>query len=196
MDLFCFDSGGNLRKWVKLTLLNTRGYTLDLRKRHCLCQCFSLSLVGWRQAGKQEGMEVKRRKEEKEDRRNKRSGEGTWSLEWSVKKDPHSTLNDPSQSPGPMARTAEGEGVLWDSGGCPTITCSFVPLKGLTISHEYKNNQPSKLVCASWVVSLNISSNMPIILSINRLKIHGTPQGAGGRKLCKALRKVTNFLIS
>lgn len=142
MDLFCFDSGGNLRKWVKLTLLNTRGYTLDLRKRHCLCQCFSLSLVGWRQAGKQEGMEVKRRKEEKEDRRNKRSGEGTWSLEWSVKKDPHSTLNDPSQSPGPMARTAEGEGVLWDSGGCPTITCSFVPLKGLTISHEYKNNQP------------------------------------------------------
>jgi len=35
---------------------------------------------------------------------------------------------------------------------------------------------------------------MPVIVSINRLKIHGNPKGAEGQKLCTALRKVANFL--
>lgn len=78
----------------------------------------------------------------------------------------------------------------------PHNQCVFVPLQQLTISHEYKNNQPSKLVCASWVVSFNFFSNMPVIVSINRLKIHGNPKGAEGQKRCTALRKVANFLIS
>lgn len=98
--------------------------------------------------------------------------------------------------PGPVPRTSGVEGALWNSWGCPTSRCVFISPKQLTISHEYKNNQLSKLVCASWVVSLNFSSNMPIILSINKLKIHGNPKGAEGKKFCKALRKVANFLKS
>ena len=78
----------------------------------------------------------------------------------------------------------------------PTIRCVFIPPKQQTISHEHKNNQLSKLVCASWVVSLSFSSNVPIMLSINKLKIHGNPEGAEGKKLCEALRKGANFLMS
>lgn len=153
---------------------------------------FPLSLGGWTLARKQEGMEVGKRKrvgkmsdQEKE----------SWSLEWSVAEDVHSKWPQPHLL-GSLPRISQAEGALWCSGGCPTIRCVYIPPKLLTISHEYKNNQASKLVCASWVVSLNISSNMPIILSINRLKIHGNPKGAGSRKLYKALRKAANFWLS
>lgn len=141
-------------------------------------------------------MEVKKKKGKKEGGKNKRAREGTRSLEWGVIKTISLQKMTPAQSSRPEPRTSKAEGALGHSGGRPTIRCVFVPPKRLTISHEYKNHQPFELVCTSWVVSLNISSNMPIMLYINRLKIHGNPKGAGSRKLCKALRKVANFLMS
>lgn len=165
-----------------------------------------MPLVDWWWAGKQERKEGRKGKgiEENVDREEKgweKQEIGRRKVKVECDKEPSSVNRGPRlHLPGSVPRTSEVVGALWNSWGCPPpsprIRCVFISPKQLAISHEYKNNQLCELVCASWLVSLNFSSNMPIILSINKLKIHGNPKGAEGKKLCKALRKVANFLMS
>lgn len=100
--LFCFDSWENLHKYIKLTLLNTRGQIQGLQRD---TMTPLLIVTGRLKTGGKaiKKMEVKKKKGKKEGGKNKRAREGTRSLEWGVIKAIPLQIND--SSPVFQART-------------------------------------------------------------------------------------------